>query len=149
VKITDEQVATLRAQLAGQTDEYVRRLDELKTEESQAGYATLVTAAFFEAVDRRFVTDDGVASTGEIIDFIATKREINPIAAERLDPKIAEQVLLHALGKGSISPDIDRDTLMETQVLLLAALVGEAELSETELDAFLVKARAEANEHLD
>lgn len=149
MKITDEQVATLRAQLAGQTDEYVRRLDALETEEAQAGYSTLVIAAFFEAVDRRFITNNKAADNSEIIDFIAAKREINPIAAEQLDPGIAEQVLLHALGKGTISTEIDGDTLMGTQVLLLAALIGEAELSEAELEAFLAKARSEADEHID
>ncbi|RFS82493.1 hypothetical protein D0T12_27230 [Actinomadura spongiicola] len=149
MKITDEHVATLRAQLSGDTDEYARRLDELVSTETQATYTTLITAAFFEAVDRRFVINGKTAGDREIIDFVATKREINPIAAERLDPVIAEQVLAHALGKGSIPGDIDSDTLMETQVLLLAALIGEADLSESELEAFLAKARAEADEHLD
>lgn len=148
MKITNEQVATLRAQLAGRTDEYVRRLEELDTEEAQSGYTTLITAAFFEAVDRRFVTNGKVADNSEVIDFIAVKREINPAAAEQLDPSVAEQVLLHALGKGSISRDIDSDTLMGTQVLLLAALIGEADLSEEELETFLTKARAEADEHI-
>ena len=148
MKITDDQVATLRAQLAGRTDEYVRRLDELVTEEAQNGYTTLVTAAFFEAVDRRFINNGETASESEVIDFIATKREINPVAAEQLDPSIAEQVLLHALGKGSISQDVDGDTLMGTQVLLLAALIGEADLSEAELETFLTKARNEADAHI-
>lgn len=148
MKITDDQVATLRAQLAGQTDEYERRLDGLTTEESQSGYTTLVTAAFFEAVDRRFTSGKRVADEREVIDFIATKREINPPAAELLDPSVAEQVLLHALGKGSISRSIDAETLMGTQVLLLAALIGEADLSEAELEDFLAKARAEADAHI-
>ena len=148
MKITDKQVATLHAQLAGRTDEYVRRLDELETEEEQSGYTTLITAAFFEAVDRRFIIDGKTADGSEVIDFIATKREINPIAAEQLDPGVAEQVLLHALGKGKISKEIDGDTLIGTQVLLLAALIGEADLSEAELESFLAKARAEADEHI-
>lgn len=148
MKITDKQVATLHAQLAGRTDEYVRRLDELETEEEQTGYTTLITAAFFEAVDRRFIRNGKTAENSEVIDFIATKREINPVAAEQLDPGVAEQVLLHALGKGTISKEIDGDTLMGTQVLLLAALIGEADLSEDDLESFLAKARAEADEHI-
>ncbi|RKS67699.1 hypothetical protein BZB76_6824 [Actinomadura pelletieri DSM 43383] len=149
MKVTDEQVATLRAQLSGDTDEYVQRLDEITSPESQTSYTTLITAAFFEAVDRHFVVNGKAADDRDIIDFVATKREINPIAAEQLDPTVAEQVLAHALGKGSIPTEIDSDTLMQTQVLLLAALIGEADLSDSELETFLSKARAEADEHLD
>lgn len=149
MKITDDQIATLHAQLTGQTTEYERRLDALTTEEAQKGYTTLVTAAFFEAVDRRFTSGKSGAHESEIIDFIATKREMNAAAAELLDPSVAEQVLLSALGKGSIDRSIDADTLMGTQVLLLAALIGEADLSDTELEDFLAKARAEADAHID
>ncbi|TDC55314.1 hypothetical protein E1281_13080 [Actinomadura sp. KC345] len=129
-------------------DEHERRLDQLETEEEQAGYIALVTAAFFEAVDRKFIVNDQVAEEAEIIEFIAYQRSAHPIAAEQLDPSVAEQVLLHALGKGSIGEDVDGETLLGTKILLLAALTAEADLTDAELETFLVKARAEADEHI-
>ncbi|MFS2294111.1 MAG: hypothetical protein FWJ90_15685 [Actinomadura sp.] len=146
--ITDNQVATLRAQLTGRMDEHERLLDQLDTEEAQAGYIALVTAAFFEAVDRRFIVDEKVADRAEVIDFIAYQRSAHPIAAEQLDPTIAEQVILHALGKASIGDEVDGETLLGTKILLLAALTADADFTETELETFLAKARAEANEHI-
>ncbi|GAA0597869.1 hypothetical protein [Actinomadura livida] len=146
--ITDNQIATLRAQLAGRMDEHERLLDQLDTEESQTGYIALVTAAFFEAVDRRFIVNDKVVDDAEVIEFIAYQRSAHPVAAEQMDPTVAEQVVLHALGKGSISQDVDGETLLGTKILLLAALTAEADLSESELESFLAKARAEADEHI-
>lgn len=146
--ITNDQVATLRAQLAGRMDEHERRLDRLITDEDQAGYIALVTAAFFEAVDRRFITNDKAADDSEVIEFIAYQRSAHPIAAEQLDPSVAEQMILHALGKGTISNDIDGETLLGTKILLLAALTTDADHSEDELEAFLAKARAEADAHI-
>ncbi|MEU8804813.1 hypothetical protein [Spirillospora sp. NPDC048819] len=145
--ITDDQVATLRAQLAGHHEEHVRRLDGLDTEEAKSGYTTLVTAAFFEAVDRKFIVNDKVAEAADVIDFVAYQREIHPDSADQLDPHAAEMVILDALGKGSID-NIDSERLFGTQILLLAALVGDARFSDDDLDAFLAKARTEADKHL-
>jgi len=145
--ITDDQVATLRAQLTGQNEEHVRLLNQLDTDEAQSNYVTLVTGAFFEAVDRKFIVNGKVADNAEIINFIAYQREIHPDSADALDPQAAEMVILHALGKGSIE-SLDGETILGTQILLLAALVGEARFSDDELDAFLAKARAEADKRL-
>ena len=145
--ITDDQVATLRAQLAGQHEEHVERLDRLDTAEAQSNYVTLVTGAFFEAVDRKFIVNGKVAEDAEVIEFIAHQREIHPESADALDPQAAEMVILDALGKGSME-SLDGETIFGTQILLLAALVGEARFSDDELDAFLAKARAEADKQL-
>lgn len=145
--ISDDQVATLRAQLAGQDEEHARRLDQLDTEEAQNNYVTLVTGAFFEAVDRRFMRNGKVAEDAEIINFIAHQREIHPDSADALDPHAAELVIFDALGKGSME-SLDGETIFGTQILLLAALVGEARFSDDELDAFLAKARTEADKQL-
>ena len=145
--ITDDQVATLRAQLTGQNEEHVRLLNQLDTEEAQRNYVTLVTAAFFEAVDRKFIVNGKVAENAEIVNFIAHQREIHPDSADALDPEAAEMMVLDALGKGSME-SLDVETVFGTQILLLAALVGEARYSDDELDAFLAKARTEADKRL-
>ncbi|RKS67693.1 hypothetical protein BZB76_6899 [Actinomadura pelletieri DSM 43383] len=149
MKVSDQQLATLRALLLGQMDEHERLLDQLKTKDEQTGYIALTTAAFFEAVDRKFAAGNSVAGLPEVIEFVAHQRSAHPVAAEQLDPGIAEQVLMHAIGKGTISDDIDGETLLGTKILLLAALNAEADLDEAEVDGFLAKARAEADEHLD
>lgn len=147
MSITDDQVATLRAQLAGQDEEHARGLDRLDTEEAKNNYVTLVTGAFFEAVDRKFMRNGKVADRSEVINFIAYQREIHPDSADALDPHAAELVILDALGKGSME-SLDGETIFGTQILLLAALVGEAHFSDDELDAFLAKARTEADKRL-
>jgi hypothetical protein len=52
--VTDEQEATLHAQLAGNFDEYVRLLDSLDPVAARTGYSALVSAAFSLAADERF-----------------------------------------------------------------------------------------------
>jgi hypothetical protein len=147
MKVTDDHVAALRAQLRGDSDEHIRFLNRIEETETTEGYVIFVTAAFFEAVDRRFSQDTKATDETEIIEFIATIRASNPDVADDLDPSISEPILLHALGKGNLQ-GIEGGRLFATRILLLAALVGRAEFSETELDAFLAKARAEADARL-
>ncbi|TDC38732.1 hypothetical protein E1281_39030 [Actinomadura sp. KC345] len=146
--VTDEQVAALRAQLQGRSDEHVRWLDHLEETGATDGYVALVTGAFFEAADRRFLEDDQVAEESEIVEFVAVTRAAHPNVADDLDPSVAERVLLHALGKGSVQ-GIDGGKVLATQLLLMGALISEADLNEAELETFLTKARGEADAHLD
>ncbi|SPT57083.1 hypothetical protein [Actinomadura madurae] len=122
-------------------------LERLVTEDAKVAYSTLVTAAFFEAVDRRFKVDGKVVEESEVINFVAYQREIHPDSADLLDPTVAENIILHALEKSPLR-DIDGETLYRAQVLLLAALVGEADMDANELDSFLASARNEADAHL-
>ena len=55
---SDLQVATLRAQLAGDFEEHKRLLAEFDEKSDARPYVTLTNAAFFEAVDRRFNSAD-------------------------------------------------------------------------------------------
>jgi hypothetical protein len=52
--VTDHQVATLRAQLAGNLDEHKRLRRQLDRAADGRAYSALVTSAFYEAVKRRF-----------------------------------------------------------------------------------------------
>lgn len=109
MKITDEQVATLRAQLAGERREHERRLEQLTTEEEKAAYGALVTAALFEAIDRRFIKDGRAAEDDVVINFIAHQRAIHPNSADLLDPTVVENVILNALNKAPLG-DFDGET---------------------------------------
>ena len=148
MKITDAQVAALHAQLAGQSEKHRRLLGRLDREEANTGYAALVAAAFFEAAERHFIRDGKIASKAEVIDFVASVRARTDKAVDTVDPDIAEQLIFQVIGLES-NPDVqnfDHNTAFRTQIVLMAALVGEARFSDSELDAFMAKIRSDADE---
>ncbi|MGP4027890.1 hypothetical protein [Actinomadura sp. 3N407] len=141
--ITDDQVAALRAQLAGRVDEHKRLLDELDPEAANVGYVALVGAAFFEAARRRFLKDGRAAEDIEIIDFVAGVRERGEDLARSIDAGVAETLIKVAIQR--LPPEdrqrIDDKTAYGHQILLLAGLVSDEEFSSEELDEFMHKAR--------
>ncbi|MFG2091137.1 MULTISPECIES: hypothetical protein [unclassified Spirillospora] len=143
--VTDEQIATLRAQLKGNITEHRRLLSQLDPEEANVGYSALVTAAFIEAAEQRFIKGGEMADKSDVIDFVAQAREGDDEAPEVINPEIAESMILHLLGKGSMV-DADAETKLGHQIVLLATLVGERQFTENELDAFLLSARSLAND---
>lgn len=146
--VTDEQVATLRAQLQGDIDEHRRLLRRLDPDEANVGYAALIAGAFIEAAERRFISDGEPADASEIIDFVARVRENDDDSPDVINPRVAEGMLLSLLGKGEMV-DADEETKLGHQIVLLAALVGEEKFTEAELDAFLSSARSLADELLE
>jgi hypothetical protein len=143
--VTEDQVAALRAQLAGNFDEHKRLLEQLDPVAAQTGYTALIAAAFFEAVDRRFAENGAAAGDADVIEFVGSLRSRADDAAEKIDPSIAERLIHHSLGRGSIS-DIDDKTVVRTQMLVLAGLIADAQLSDAELDEFMAEVRTVAEE---
>lgn len=139
--VNDLQVATLRAQLAGQTAEHMALLDQLDKVNDGAGYSALVTAAFFEAVDRRFKNRN---SNADVIEYVADVRSRFDEIAGRVDPNIAER-LINKVIHGKSTDDVDPRASARARLYLLAALIADAELSGAELDKFLDKARKMAD----
>ncbi|TDB90158.1 hypothetical protein E1264_05810 [Actinomadura sp. KC216] len=144
--VTDDQAATLRALLSGQREEHQRLLSQLDRTAANVGYSTLLAAGFFEAVERRFIVDGNVADNAAVIDFVASVRERTDETPDLIKPDIAERMILHALDTGASISDIDPDTVIQHQLILLAALIGDAQLSESELNAFMEKIRSDADE---
>ncbi|MES9543696.1 hypothetical protein [Actinomadura sp. NPDC000600] len=146
--VTDEQVAALYAQLAGRPpEEHLRLFNELDQNDN-VGYAALLAAGLFEAIQRRFVKDGEIADRSEIIEFVAQARAKGNESLEAINPGVAEQIILHALGKASLS-GIDDQTVLGHQIVLLSALVGRANYSEAELNDFMAQIRADADEILE
>jgi hypothetical protein len=141
--LTDEQVAPLRAQLAGDLEEHQRLLAQLNTAEIQAPYRKLVSAAFFVAAGRRF--PDG-STRADVIDFVADARSRTERLGE-VDPRVAERVILAVVGSERIG-DIDPKTSFETQMLLLAVFTADAEYDTAGLEDFLADARKVADQWL-
>jgi hypothetical protein len=137
--VTDDQVAALRAQLAGDHEEYRHLLASLHARDELGGYTALITAAFIEAADRRFGaagrSDD--AGVGVFVDDVRARF---PGADSEIDPITAERVIQHTIGRGSVS-DVDGAAIRRIERLLLPLLVAEEHLSEQELDQFLTSAR--------
>ncbi|MEU8804810.1 hypothetical protein [Spirillospora sp. NPDC048819] len=145
--ITDEHVAVLRAQLAGNREEHLRLMGQLDSDEANVYYTALVAAAFIEAAERHFIEDGKTADESNVIDFVAQVRERSDESSEIVNPQIAESMILDLLGKGTMV-DADADTKFGHQIVLLAALVGEEQFTSAELDAFLLRARSLADELL-
>ncbi|SPT57133.1 hypothetical protein [Actinomadura madurae] len=145
--VTDEQIATLRAQLRGNIVEHRRLLKQLDADEVNVGYPALIAAAFIAAVQQRFIKDGQPADRSEVVDFVARARAKHDEAPDVISPEIAEGMILRLLGKGPMV-EIDEESKLAHQIILLAALISQENFTESELDAFLVKARAIADDFL-
>jgi hypothetical protein len=135
--VTDHQIATLRALLAGDFDEHSRLRGLLDRDADREGYSALIAAGFFLAADRRFARSHTKA---DITEFVAAARATSPDAAEQIDPRLAERMIRGVFDDDDMH-DVPGQTLVETQVMLLAALVSEAWPGAAELDAFLADTR--------
>lgn len=136
--VTDHQVATLRALLAGNFEEHRKLRAHLRLADADRdGYNALVLASFFGAAHLRFVTGH---SPAEIAGFVASARAASRDAADKIDPRIAER-LIRVVVEFENMRDIDPQTVIDTQLLLLAAMVSEARYSDAELDAFMAASR--------
>lgn len=143
MEVTDDQVATLRAVLANDFDEYDRLRPRLDPELAKVGYTGLVAAGFFEAADRRFGHKD--ATRRDVIEFVAKARNRFDPDGDRINPDAAERMVLAVVSDVSID-DLDETTVVELETLLLRALIADAELDDAGLDEFLATARKLANQ---
>lgn len=137
--VTDVQVATLRALLVHDFDEGRRLMSQIGDEGMRKGYFPLLSAAFIDAVMLRFRGK----KRSEMIAWVADVRA-RMDAGNRIDPNVAEQLILWAFGRGS-TDGLDFNTDVEHQTTLLALLVEEQGFTDEELDAFLAKARQDVD----
>jgi hypothetical protein len=139
--VTDEQVATMRAQLAGDREKYERLWAQLDQDAAKMGYTALIAGAFIEAVERRF------AQTGthtDVIEFVADARSRVDELSAKIDPLTAERLILAVYTDEEID-DLDANTVVRTQMLLLATLVADEQFDDAALDDFLGKARSQGD----
>lgn len=143
--VTDRQVATLRAQLVGQTAGHKRRLAQLDWKTDGPGYTALLDAAFFEAADRRF---NAQTTDEEIIAYVANVRSRTEETADAVNPEYAERLIAKVLGRGGSIDDLEDKTGTRTKHVLLAALTIDQEYDDAGLDEFLTAARKIADRRL-
>lgn len=140
--VTDGQVAALRALLVDDLDRHRQLFGQLDRAQARAGYPALVTAAFGEAVERRFGQRFEPA---EVVTFVADVRARSDRLAAELDPEVAERAILAVLGRGTVR-DLDKDAVTRAKLVLLGGLVADAGLDDAGLDEFLGAARKLADQ---
>ncbi|WP_141584420.1 hypothetical protein [Actinomadura sp. WMMA1423] len=143
--VTDKQAATLHAYLAGRTEEHDRLYAELTREEVGYEFSALLAAAVFEAIGRRFIKGEEIASDQDVVKFVADLRSRTSATAAVLDPTVAERLICHSLGRGDVD-DIDDKTVFGAQFILLAGLIVDEEFTEDELESFIATARSIADD---
>jgi hypothetical protein len=110
--------------------------------EAKKGYPALVTAAFIEAVERRFGTSSQPA---DIVAFVADVRARSDRLASRLDPDVSERAIQAVLGEGTVR-GLDKEAVTGAKLLLMAGLIADARLDDAGLDEFLAAARKLADQ---
>jgi len=143
--VTDDEVAVLRAQLAGDQAHYLKlygRLD--RSAATRTTYSLLITAAFMEAVERRFV---GNGTAADVISYVADVRSRSDDAAEALNARTAERLIRDVLTDED-TEDIDGKTRGQVYIIVLSALVSDERFDDAGLDAFLAAARERADDYL-
>lgn len=139
--ISAEQMTALRTLLTGNLDEHRQVIAEMDQGGGWRGYNELITAAFFEAVDRRFGTR---YTLPDIVEYVADVRTRFRDPNRGIDPNIAERLIRKALGEGT-TRGIDKKTLLHTEGVLLVALIVDEQFDDDAMDAFLAEARALAD----
>ena len=140
--VTDDQVAALRALLVDDQDRHRQLFGQLDRAEARTGYPALVTAAFGEAVERRFGQRYQPA---DVVVFVADVRPGQTAWLPRSTPtppnasstpSSATQASATWTGK----------SVTRAKLVLLAALVADARLDDAALDEFLAAARKLADQ---
>jgi hypothetical protein len=142
--ISTEQVTALRTLLTGNLAEHRQAIAEMDQTDGWSGYNELITAAFVDAVNRRFGARYTVP---DIVEYVAEVRTRFPDPNRGIEPNVAERLIRKALGEGTVR-GIDTKTLIRTEGVLLVALVIDEQLDGAALDAFLTEARATADSFL-
>lgn len=127
---TSGPVAALTYLMAGQVGAHDRRVGRF-TDVDRQHYIDLLSALFVLCVDRRFRRDD----QGAVIRFVASVRERFDPDRTMVDPRVAESLLLAALGGHDTLPATAENVAVQT--LLTVALVSDEQPSPAGYDALL------------
>lgn len=123
-------VTALTFLLAGQVGAHDRRVQRFTDAERQH-YLDLLSGLFVLCVDRRFRRDDPAA----VIRFVASVRERFDPERTLIDPTVAENLLLAALGGHDTLPATAENVTVQT--LLTVALVSDEQPSPAGYDTLL------------
>ena len=137
-------LATLKAYISQDFDEYDRLREELGPRAIGNEYTAVVAAGFIAAVRERFGSDPKVS---DITTLVAETRAISPSIASDLDPRTAERLIM-AVTHGENIDDIDPRTVVSHEIALIAAMLRDLDMTEPAIDDFLEKVQAIIDETL-
>lgn len=141
MKVSADQVASIRALLTRDIQGY-ERISERLDQPNKNARGALIAAAFCLAGRRRFKGCE-LPDVRAFVDDLRFGRGVK----DEIDPCIAERLLLATFTSEAID-DIDDDTQGGHFGILLAGLVADAQLDDSQLDAFLADAKKLADEWL-
>ncbi|GAA4227819.1 hypothetical protein GCM10022254_16430 [Actinomadura meridiana] len=113
----------------------------MRTDETAAGYMTLLYGAFCVAVRRRFSPRYTV---GEIVRFVADMRIAADEDAGMINALVAEEMIREAVGAQPLQdsgPD-DVETVLQAEIFTLFYLLAEADYDRAGLEQFIDEATA-------
>jgi hypothetical protein len=142
MKVTDDQIASMRAYLRGDVEAFEQISAQLDSANKEARGA-LIAAAFFKAAERTFKDGD----RADVIEFVGRVRARSADLAQSIDPRIAERLILATFTDEDVE-DIDGKTQGDHFGILLAGIIAEAQPSDTELNSFLEESRKLADKWL-
>jgi hypothetical protein len=141
VQVTDEYVEALRLFLTDD-DAFEQLSSQLEKRDGHDGgdvYAALVGAAFVAAARRRFGPS---YRSRDVIRLVAQARAALRDSSGDVDPRTAERMLAAVLGDNPTVDGLDEQARALTIPALLAVMVDQLALSDSDLDAFLAEARS-------
>jgi hypothetical protein len=144
VQVTDEYAEALRLFLTGD-GAFGQLSSQLEKRDGHDGgdvYAALVGMAFVVAARRRFGPS---YRSGDVIRLVAHARTALQDSSGEIDPRTAERMLRAVLGDNSTADGLDEQARALTIPALLAVMVDQLGLSNSDLDAFLAEARSLAD----
>lgn len=135
--VTDQVMGAARAYLGDDLQKAAALTSRLSDADAHA-YALLLQAVLSLAAGRRFAPG---YNDGDVIRYVAGVRTGTDSRAEDLDldPKAAEAVLRHALGRATLL-ETDAETQMRAVMALLTVVLSELSLDEPGLEALLGEA---------
>ena len=137
---SDDVVATFRAHLRGDREEWERRNDALdRSPATTEPYFAFLTALFATAVQRRF---GNVPDRDAIIGFVADLRARDDVLAERLDADATERMIRMIYEDDIETGDIPRKQTIDIRMGVLTAIVRDENPGGTEIEAMLEESRA-------
>lgn len=141
--VTDDIVATFRAHLRGDREEWNRRNDALdRSPATTEPYFAFLTALFATTVYRRFGENP---KRDAIIDFVAELRARDDVLAERLPPEPTERLINMIFNDKVKTDDIPRQQAIDIRMGVLTAIIRDANPDGAVIDRILEDSRELAN----
>lgn len=142
--VTDDMVATVRAYLLADKEEFNRLQETLdRSREASAAYKAMIIAAFIVAVERKFTKR---SSQDEIIEYVADVRSRGDLS-ERIEPTAAERMIASVFTDESLR-DIDSRAKVSIWMYFATAILSDENIRGQALEDFLTESRKLANDLL-